>query len=544
MHLRLPSLALVLLFLTIGARAQTFDTIVFDGVVAVRAGNIAPGTGGGTFVSFSSLSLSPSGAIAFVGSVTGGTVSHGLFLRDGGITTALVLAGDSAPGTGGAFTAFRSVDLNDADEIAFEALATGTFWAAGSGEGVFRYSAGIVSKVVLGEELAPDTGGESYARLGLGEVALGEGGHVAFRADLTGGSITNGFFREPPGGPVSSVALQGQVAPSTGGGTYSVLDRLAVDASGDVAFSASYGGSTLSNGIFLDSSGTDSVVSRQGDFVFSTGAFYGPATCASVSQAVLGSDVELNDTGLVAFRASASLNTGLFSDSAGTDTSLVEAAQGAPTGGMGGAFGCFQSGTHLSLNELGDVAFWAAVSGSSVAEGVFVHSGGTNSAVALEGDTVPGSGDVYLSFLPASVQIDDTGRVAFGALTNMPVGGPDDDADGIPNVLDKCTLDSRNSVAPATCDSDSDGYGNVCDADFNQDFSVNAVDFGMFFVPAFKGQDPAPWPQGLDMNCDNSVAAVDFGMFFVPKFKGTAPGGKTPGPSGLSCAGIVPCPEP
>ena len=29
---------------------------------------------------------------------------------------------------------------------------------------------------------------------------------------------------------------------------------------------------------------------------------------------------------------------------------------------------------------------------------------------------------------------------------------PDADGDGIPDVLDKCTLDSRNSVAPGTCD--------------------------------------------------------------------------------------------
>ena len=361
MHLHHLSLALVLLFLTVGARAQTLDTIVFDGAVAVRAGNIAPGTGGGTFVSFNSVSLSPSGAIAFVGSATGGTVSQGLFLHDGGVTTALVLAGASAPGTSGVFTAFRSVDLNDADEIAFEALATGTFWAAGSGEGVFRQSAlGVISKVVLGKELAPDTGGESYARLGLGEVALGEGGHVAFRADLTGGSITNGFFREPPGGPVSSVALQGQLAPGTGGATYSVLDRLAIDGSGDVAFSASYGGSTLSNGIFMDSSGTDSLVSRQGDFIPNLGgSFYGPMTCSSLGeQATLGSDVELNDSGLVAFRASASGGpTGLFSDDAGTDAMLVRQGFPAPTGGMGGSFGCFQTGTHLSLNESEDVAF-------------------------------------------------------------------------------------------------------------------------------------------------------------------------------------------
>jgi len=117
---------------------------------------------------------------------------------------------------------------------------------------------------------------------------------------------------------------------------------------------------------------------------------------------------------------------------------------------------------------------------------------------------------------------------------------PDADGDGIPDVLDKCTIDSRN--ATATCDTDSDGYGNPCDGDFNQDGSVNATDFGMFFVPAFKGVDKAPWPEGMDMNCDLSVNASDFGMFFVPKFKNNpAFGGNKPGPSGLSCAGTPGC---
>jgi hypothetical protein len=82
---------------------------------------------------------------------------------------------------------------------------------------------------------------------------------------------------------------------------------------------------------------------------------------------------------------------------------------------------------------------------------------------------------------------------------------PDGDGDGIPDVLDKCTLDSRNVASP--CDTDVDGYGNVCDGDFDQNFAVNSVDFGMFFVPKFKG----------------------------------ALGGTIPGPSGLSCAGTAGC---
>jgi hypothetical protein len=53
-------------------------------------------------------------------------------------------------------------------------------------------------------------------------------------------------------------------------------------------------------------------------------------------------------------------------------------------------------------------------------------------------------------------------------------------------VLDKCTLDSRN--AAATCDTDVDGYGNACDADFDQNFAVTRSTSDVF-IPAFKGLD-------------------------------------------------------
>src|SRR5262249_18165683 len=83
----------------------------------------------------------------------------------------------------------------------------------------------------------------------------------------------------------------------------------------------------------------------------------------------------------------------------------------------------------------------------------------------------------------------------------------DADADGIPDTLDKCVLDSRNVVA--TCDTDQDGYGNPCDPDFDQNFAVNAVDFGSYFIPAFKGF--VAGTRGQDMDCNGAVGANDFG---------------------------------
>jgi len=131
----------------------------------------------------------------------------------------------------------------------------------------------------------------------------------------------------------------------------------------------------------------------------------------------------------------------------------------------------------------------------------------------------------------------------FAVLIGFPIASfaglaPDTDGDGIPNVLDKCTLDSRNATAPSTCDTDTDGYGNVCDADFSQDELVTSGDFSTFFIPSFKSGVPAA--TGTDMNCDGLMTSGDFGTFFVPKFKG-ALGGAVPGPSGLACAGNPGC---
>ena len=128
--------------------------------------------------------------------------------------------------------------------------------------------------------------------------------------------------------------------------------------------------------------------------------------------------------------------------------------------------------------------------------------------------------------------------LAFASASRAGVAA-DADGDGIPDVLDKCTLDSRNSVAPMTCDSDCDGYGNVCDTDFDQSYGAGVSDFTMFFVPRFKtGVDTGN--VGADMDCSGAVNPSDFSMFFVPRFKGQF-GGPLPGPSGLACAGQPGC---
>jgi hypothetical protein len=92
----------------------------------------------------------------------------------------------------------------------------------------------------------------------------------------------------------------------------------------------------------------------------------------------------------------------------------------------------------------------------------------------------------------------------------------DSDGDGIPDVRDNCTLVPN----PDQRDSDKDGYGNVCDADLDNNGIVNALDLGIF-KSRFGSRDP-----DADINGDGIVNALDLGLF-KQLF------GKRPGPSGF-----------
>ena len=95
---------------------------------------------------------------------------------------------------------------------------------------------------------------------------------------------------------------------------------------------------------------------------------------------------------------------------------------------------------------------------------------------------------------------------------------------------------------PGTCDDDMDGYGNACDGDFDQSNTVLPSDFtGIFLVDFPTGEDTTTSGtmvvEGTDMDCDGNVFPSDFTGYFLPQFSQGAPG-----PSGLPCAGTVPCP--
>jgi hypothetical protein len=105
----------------------------------------------------------------------------------------------------------------------------------------------------------------------------------------------------------------------------------------------------------------------------------------------------------------------------------------------------------------------------------------------------------------------------------------DTDGDGVSDVADNCTLVANGPLIPDAgghgwpqWDTDGDGYGNLCDPDFNQNNFVDPVDFSL--LKQHFGQPG--WPD-QDLNGNGIVDPVDFSrlktMFGGP-----------PGPSGVA----------
>ena len=93
----------------------------------------------------------------------------------------------------------------------------------------------------------------------------------------------------------------------------------------------------------------------------------------------------------------------------------------------------------------------------------------------------------------------------------------DADDDGVLDASDNC-VDVPNADQ---VDADGDGFGNACDADFNQDCIVNVIDLGFLRSQFFTASPVA------DLNGDGIVNALDLGIFKMVVFD-------APGPSGIA----------
>lgn len=99
--------------------------------------------------------------------------------------------------------------------------------------------------------------------------------------------------------------------------------------------------------------------------------------------------------------------------------------------------------------------------------------------------------------------IDIPGATEVVESVTVSVPNSDSDNDGVDDSLDNCAYTSN----PDQIDADADGYGNLCDGDFNQDGIVNSSDLG-YLILKFNTNDAI-----ADLNSDGVVNYDDVRVF-------------------------------
>jgi len=122
--------------------------------------------------------------------------------------------------------------------------------------------------------------------------------------------------------------------------------------------------------------------------------------------------------------------------------------------------------------------------------------------------------------------MNDSVNPADTATVTVTVVALDADEDGVADDSDNCTLapngpDIPDAGGSVQLDTDGDGYGNLCDADFNNNGIVDPFDFSL--LKSHFGQAGFP---DQDLNGNGIVDPFDFSLL-KSKF------GQAPGPSGI-----------
>ncbi len=131
------------------------------------------------------------------------------------------------------------------------------------------------------------------------------------------------------------------------------------------------------------------------------------------------------------------------------------------------------------------------------------------------GSSVSGAGDVNGDGVDDVIIAAARGGPGNTSRSYVIFGGRDSDGDGVEDSADNC-IDAGNQDQR---DTDGDGFGNVCDADLNNDCIVNGIDLGLLNAAFFSAD------ANTDFNGDGVVNAVDLGILKQAFFG-------SPGPSG------------
>jgi PKD repeat protein len=408
------------------APAMAQDLVHTVDPIAVT-GEPAPGTGGLSFGCIEPwpADLSDSGIVAFLGSLeflygafvndSGDLAVHaalntstsfpdnGIWTRSAGILSLLAKTGDTAPGAVG-------LPFSNIGAGGFNNLGITTFWASAGDEfgwqaGLWSGTPGALQSLVFSGDPAPGTAGLYFADI---DTTSAHSDSVAFLAQTTDPdpNLSAGIWTVGPAS-VNPVALAGDPAPGTGGRVIRAFraepgmtpeqtpvegelfsyrfGHFALDQAGDVAFTA-----------YVDPLDAADIYSDAGIWVrnaagLGLAALTGEIAPGTPSERFLYfNHVNFNASGQVAFAASLDIadptsDHGIWAGLPGSLNLIVREGDPAP-GTAGETFGSLVMGP--SLNDSGEVAFFARLSESG-ADGVWVAtSDGSLSLIAREGETI------------------------------------------------------------------------------------------------------------------------------------------------------------
>ena len=465
---------------------------------AVAWGGETVPTVGGVFSSFNaSYNVNNSGQVAFFGNVTGGSAARGFFVGSGGSSpTPTVLEGTSLPfspsGTAtfanglnvlsgstiladGSIFVSANIQNSSTDDYAefinhpnatySTLLADGTslpaganvtlrtFYTASAGDWVTfigSYAGGALSyfarNVATGTTYRVvgdgDTVGGFPVRVeNINTVFVNSSGKVLFGDQAVGGPLF--LYVWDPGTPtITKVAQSGSLDPVSGLSFTSItamagLAPTPMNGAGTVLFNACVNSSTTSCGVYAASAGGPITrVVFDGDSAPGGGAFSTPRGIA------------INDVGQVVFLSGTGANGGYYIYTPGAGISKIAAVGDSFAGPDGGTFSSFPFVSNFapqggSLNNAGQFAFGAAVSGGTATSGYFVGSAQASPfPVALSSDATP-AGGTFANLNKLDVVINDAHDVAFRADIS---GGAADSGYFIVHDAGSSTLSSPQAV--------------------------------------------------------------------------------------------------
>jgi len=172
-------------------------------------------------------------------------------------------------------------------------------------------------------------------------------------------------------------------------------------------------------------------------------------------------------------------------------------------------------------------------------------------AVAGTDPEACGSGvtDPQLPFAWSLAELDGIAAVGFGVMAGgcgfelvegldpgaplafAAAAAPDADGDGAADAADNCAELANADQA----DADRDGFGDACDSDLDGDGVVGVPDLFRLARAFGATAGEVRYEARADFDADGVVGAPDL-------FRLARAFGSPPGPSGLACAGSVPCP--